>query len=108
MHLELNPDQKEFEVFDCVMTGHFVNLKLIRLKESVLKSEVVLEVSSSNLEEKNQLTHEKEFNTIDPARKKLRISNKLVPFILYKIKETELTRHEVNKLFHIKNFFKGN
>jgi len=99
MNLESNFNQNEFEVFDRVLTGYFVNLKLIRLKESVLKSEVVLEVSSSKLEEKNQKTREEELNTLEPAKKMSRIWNKLKPFILYKVKETEPTRHEVNKLF---------
>ena len=100
MNLKSNPEEKDFEAFDRVLNGHFINLKLIRLKESVLKSEVVLEVSSSKLLEKNQIKHEEELNTIEPIRKKLRIANKMNPFILYTVKETEPTRHEVMISFH--------
>jgi hypothetical protein len=96
MNLESNALAK----FDHVLAGQFVNLKLIRLKEFLLKSEVLL---SSKFEEKNQITHEKELNTIKPVRKKLRISNTFIlHFILYKVKESEPTRQEVNNFFILK------
>jgi len=98
MNLESNSNQNEFEVFDRILTGHFVNLKLIKLTGSVLETEVVLEVLSRRLEANNQIMHEEELNKIEPVRKKLRNSNKLNHFILYKVKETEPTRHEVNNL----------
>ena len=100
MNLESNPDEKDFEAFDRVLTGHFINLKLIRLKESVLQSEVVLEVSSTKFEENNQITNQEELNIIEPIKKKLKIANQMKLFILYKVKETESTRHEVMILFH--------
>jgi len=64
MDLEMaNPQKQNFESFDRILTGHCINLKLNRLKESILISEVVLEVSASKTKEPNYAVKENDLES---------------------------------------------